>query len=173
MRRFGASFGGRIVGLSLVTGIVALVAPTGGMKVNARQDTIMTRLFAPVEIGADVSDLPASERLALAHIVDAARVMDGLFLQQVWAGNPSMLLSLLGDRSVTGEARLDFFVLNKGPWSRIENNRSFVPEAPDKPNPNDAESSSKPSTIKTTQTCKIYVHVLVQGGRETKQYGLS
>jgi hypothetical protein len=133
MRRFGASFGGRIVGLSLVTGIVALVAPTGGMKVSARQDTIMTRLFAPVEIGADLSDLPASERLALAHIVDAARVMDGLFLQQVWAGNPSLLLSLLGDQSAAGEARLDFFLLNKGPWSRIENNRSFVAEAPDKP----------------------------------------
>ncbi|MDA1094928.1 MAG: hypothetical protein O3A25_16880 [Acidobacteria bacterium] len=109
------------------------MALTGGTTARARQDTTMTRLFAPVEIGADLSGLPASERQALAHIVDAARVMDDLFLQQVWAGNPSLLLSLLGDQSASAVARLNFFLLNKGPWSRIENNRPFIPGAPDKP----------------------------------------
>ncbi|MEE8129682.1 MAG: hypothetical protein V3T48_05315 [Vicinamibacterales bacterium] len=93
----------------------------------------MTRLFARVEIGADLSALPNSERLALAHIVDAARVMDGIFLEQVWAGNPSMLLSLLKGDRVTGQATLDFFLLNKGPWSRIDENRGFVAGAPVKP----------------------------------------
>jgi hypothetical protein len=44
-----------------------------------------------------------------------------------------LLLSLLGDQNATGKARLDFFLLNKGPWSRIEDNRSFVPGVPDKP----------------------------------------
>jgi hypothetical protein len=135
MSRREASFNGETRGLShvaiaLLVGILALSASA---RTAAQQETTMTRLFAPVEIGADLSDLPTSERLALAHIVDAARVMDGLFLQQVWAGNPSLLLSLLGDQNVTGKARLDFFLLNKGPWSRIEDNRSFVPGAPDKP----------------------------------------
>ena len=104
-----------------------------GAAMSAQQGTTMSRLFTPVEIGADLSALPGSEREALAHIVDAARIMDGLFLEQVWAGNPSMLLSLLGDQSAVGPARLDFFLLNKGPWSRIEENRRFVPGAPDKP----------------------------------------
>jgi hypothetical protein len=135
MSRREASFNGETRGLShvaiaLLVGILALSASA---RTAAQQETTMTRLFAPVEIGADLSDLPTSERLALAHIVDAARVMDGLFLQQVWAGNPSLLLSLLGDQSATGKPRLDFFLLNKGPWSRIEDNRSFVPGAPDKP----------------------------------------
>ena len=93
----------------------------------------MTRLFARVEIGADLSALPNSERRALAHIVDAARVMDGIFLEQVWAGNPSMLLSLLKGDRVTGQATLDFFLLNKGPWSRVDENRRFVAGAPVKP----------------------------------------
>ena len=104
-----------------------------GAAMVARQGTTMSRLFTPVEIGADLSALPGSEREALAHIVDAARIMDGVFLEQVWAGNPAMLLSLLGDQSAVGRARLDFFLLNKGPWSRIEENRRFVPGAPDKP----------------------------------------
>ena len=135
MSRREASFSGETRGLSYVAVafLVGILALSASARTAAQQETTMTRLFAPVEIGADLSDLPTSERLALAHIVDAARVMDGLFLQQVWAGNPSLLLSLLGDQSATGKARLDFFLLNKGPWSRIEDNRSFVPGVPDKP----------------------------------------
>jgi hypothetical protein len=135
MSRREASFSGETRGLSYVAvaSLVGILALSASARAAAEQETTMTRLFAPVEIGADLSDLPTSERLALAHIVDAARVMDGLFLQQVWAGNPSLLLSLLGDQSATGKPRLDFFLLNKGPWSRIEDNRSFVPGVPDKP----------------------------------------
>ncbi|MDE0828471.1 MAG: hypothetical protein OSB03_04665 [Vicinamibacterales bacterium] len=135
MSRREASFSGETRGLSYVAVafLVGILALSASARTAAQQETTMTRLFAPVEIGADLSDLPTSERLALAHIVDAARVMDGLFLQQVWAGNPSLLLSLLGDQNATGKARLDFFLLNKGPWSRIEDNRSFVPGVPDKP----------------------------------------
>jgi len=135
MSRREASFSGETRGLSYVAVafLVGILALSASVRTAAQQETTMTRLFAPVEIGADLSDLPTSERLALAHIVDAARVMDGLFLQQVWAGNPSLLLSLLGDQNATGKARLDFFLLNKGPWSRIEDNRPFIPGVPDKP----------------------------------------
>lgn len=93
----------------------------------------MTRLYAPVEIGADVAALPASERAALARILDAARVMDALFLEQVWAGNPAVLMALQGDRSPAGRGRLDYFLLNKGPWSRLEDDRPFLPGVPPKP----------------------------------------
>ena len=116
-----------------LTGLVAVAASIGAAATGAGQEAIMTPLFAPVEIGADLSALPTSERQALAHIVDAARVMDGIFLEQVWAGNPSMLLELLNDAGPAGPATLDFFLLNKGPWSRIEDNRPFVAGAPAKP----------------------------------------
>jgi len=116
-----------------VTGLVAVASSIAAMTTSAGQEATMTPLFAPVEIGADLSALPNAERRALAHIVDAARVMDGIFLEQVWAGNPSMLLALMNDDGPTGQATLDFFVLNKGPWSRIEENRRFVAGAPAKP----------------------------------------
>ena len=115
------------------TGLVAVAASIGAMTTGAGQEATMTPLFAPVEIGADLSALPNAERQALAHIIDAARVMDGIFLEQVWAGNPSMLLALMNDDGPAGQATLDFFVLNKGPWSRIEENRRFVAGAPAKP----------------------------------------
>ena len=93
----------------------------------------MTARFAPVDIEVDLSALPDNERQALARIIEAARVFDPLFLRQVWAGNEAMLLDLINDRSALGQARLHYFLINKGPWSRLDHNRPFVPGAPEKP----------------------------------------
>ena len=93
----------------------------------------MTARFAPVDLTADISALPGPERQALARLIEAARVCDALFLRQVWAGNEPMLLSLLQDGSELGTARLQYFLLNKGPWSRLDENEPFVPGAPPKP----------------------------------------
>ena len=98
----------------------------------------MTARFAPAEIGAN---LPKPERDALAKLVDAARIMDALFLRQVWAGNDAMLQDLaqraampVGPRaSRTAAARLHCFLLNKGPWDRLDHHAPFVPGAPPKP----------------------------------------
>jgi hypothetical protein len=93
----------------------------------------MTARFAPVDIAADVSALPANERQALARLVEAARVFDSLFLRQVWEGNETMLLDLTRDTSPLGLARLHYFVLNKGPWSRLDEGKPFIAGAPPKP----------------------------------------
>ena len=93
----------------------------------------MAPLLVPVEIGASVAALPDTERRALTQIVEAARIMDGIFLEQVWAGNPPLLLKLLADDTPRGQARLNFFLTNKGPWSRLEDNRPFIPGVPPKP----------------------------------------
>jgi hypothetical protein len=101
----------------------------------------MTARFAPAEIGADITGLPKNERDALARLVDAARIMDALFLRQVWAGNAAMLHELaqkaampVGPRaSRTAAARLHCFLINKGPWDRLNANAPFVPGAPPKP----------------------------------------
>jgi peptidase M49-like protein len=100
---------------------------------NVDQLRMMTARFAPVDLSADVSKLPANERQALAKLVEAAKVMDTLFLRQVWAGNETMLLNLVQDTSDIGRARLHYFLLNKGPWSRLDHNDAFIPGAPPKP----------------------------------------
>ena len=93
----------------------------------------MTARFAPVDIQADVSKLPDTERRALAKIVQAAALMDPLFLRQAWAGNERLLLSLVADTSPLGRERLHAFLLNKGPWSRLDHNAPFIPGVPTKP----------------------------------------
>jgi len=93
----------------------------------------MAARFAPVEIGADLSALPESERQALVHLMAAARLMDAVFLRQVWAGNESLLMHLVEDDSPTGRARLRAFLVNKGPWSRLDHDAPLVAGVPDKP----------------------------------------
>ena len=89
--------------------------------------------FAPTDLTADVNALPANEREALAHMVRAAQVMDALFLEQVWAGNEPMLYALIRDETPAGKARLHEFLINKGPWGRLDHNAAFIPGAPEKP----------------------------------------
>ncbi|HYO55688.1 dipeptidyl-peptidase 3 family protein [Archangium sp.] len=111
---------------------VAGTQPSPSMS-NTSELERLTAPFAPVDIQADVSQLPENERRALAKIVQAARVMDPLFLRQVWAGNETLLLDLVKDDSPPGRARLHAFLLNKGPWSRLDHNAPFVPGVPPKP----------------------------------------
>jgi hypothetical protein len=101
----------------------------------------MTARFAPADIGADVTRLAENERQALARLVAAARIMDSLFLRQVWAGNDALLQELsqevvtrpAGPERTVAEARLHYFLINKGPWSRLDHYRAFVPGVPAKP----------------------------------------
>jgi hypothetical protein len=130
--------------LLLVAAAAAPGAFTGDSLVNdnAQETTAvpalaelqkMTSRFAPVDIGADIKGLPESERRALAKLVEAARLMDGLFLRQVWSGNDAMLQELARRTDELGRARLHYFLINKGPWSRLDHNRVFIPGAPPKP----------------------------------------
>ena len=132
----------------LVLATAAGAAFTGDAPVQPQPSAVtttelrtMTARFAPADIGADLSRLPEGERQALARLVEAARLMDGLFLRQVWAGNDALLQQLghdivsrpPGPERTAAEARLHYFLINKGPWSRLDHNRSFVPGVPAKP----------------------------------------
>jgi hypothetical protein len=108
---------------------------------SIRDVATMASRFAPADIRADVASLPANERRALAKLVEAAKLMDSLFLRQVWAGNDAMLQELSHEaiarsRAAAADAehaRLHYFLINKGPWSRLDHNQVFIAGAPPKP----------------------------------------
>jgi hypothetical protein len=92
-----------------------------------------TARFAPTDITADLSKFSADEKRVLTKLVEASLVVDALFLRQVWAGNEALLLGLLRDDSAGGRDRLHAFLVNKGPWSRLDHNEPFVDGVPPKP----------------------------------------
>ena len=129
------------ISLALLAAAAAVAGDTLVAQSDRKTETIptlaelraMTARFAPADISADLSTLPDRERRALAKLVDAARIMDSLFLRQVWAGNDAMLQDLARRTDELGRARLHYFLINKGPWSRLDHNRVFIPGAPPKP----------------------------------------
>src|SRR3954463_9384217 len=93
----------------------------------------MAARFAPTEVSADLSGLQPQERAALAKIVEAASLMDTIYLRQAWAGNEPLLLQLSQDASPLGRARLHLFVIDKGPWSNLDHDAPFIPGVPARP----------------------------------------
>jgi hypothetical protein len=89
--------------------------------------------FAPTTLTADVSKLPAKDRQALNKIIAAAKLLDPLFLRQVWSGNNELEKKLMADKSAAGRQRLHYFYINDGPWSRLDEKEPFIEGVPEKP----------------------------------------
>jgi hypothetical protein len=127
--------------LGVAAGIFVAAAMLAAKPRVAQEDTVpdtatlqrMAARFAPTAIGADLSKVSPSDRRVLARLVQASQIVDTLFLRQVWAGNEAMLIDLGTDRTPAGRARLHYFLVNKGPWSRLDHHQPFVPGAPSKP----------------------------------------
>jgi hypothetical protein len=95
----------------------------------------MTERFAPTPLHVDTTALSAGDKRALVKLIEAARMLDHLFMQQFWNGDLSLYQKLQEDRSALGQARLHYFLINKGPWSEIDEYKAFLPGVPDKKPP--------------------------------------
>ncbi|WP_426754516.1 dipeptidyl-peptidase 3 family protein [Myxococcus sp. Y35] len=123
-----------LLGAALLSGAASAAEKTPPARFpDAAELQRQTARFAPVELRVDLSALPESERRALARIVQASKLMDALFLRQRWAGNETLLLDLVRDTTPLGRARLQAFLLDKGPWSSLDEARPFIPGVPAKP----------------------------------------
>jgi len=86
--------------------------------------------FAPTPLTADTKKLTAKDRQALDKIIAAAKLLDPLFLRQVWGGNEALEKKLKAESSATSQARLKYFYINDGPWSRLDSNEPFIENVP-------------------------------------------
>jgi hypothetical protein len=97
-----------------------------------RLSTMIAR-FAPTVITGDTTRLSVGDRAALKKLVEAARIMDRIYLRQVWSGNEALQRELEADDSPAGQLRHRYFQINMGPWSTIDDNEPFVQDIPSKP----------------------------------------
>lgn len=92
----------------------------------------MSARFTPTELRADISKLSPGDRQALAKLIDASRMLDDIFLNQLWSGNAALYAKLRRDTSPIGKARLHYFWINKGPWSSLDEGTAFLPDVPER-----------------------------------------
>ncbi len=90
----------------------------------------MTARFAPTPLKVDTSALSAGDQKALEKLIDAARILNRLFMQQLWGGSLPLFEKLQQDKTPLGLARLHYFWINKSPWSEIDGHKAFLPGVP-------------------------------------------
>ena len=99
---------------------------------DAAQLKKMAARFAPTPLEVDTSGLSSSDQKALVKLIQASRLINDIFLTQLWSGNHGELTKLEKDKSELGRARLHYFWINKGPWSEIDSHTTFAPGVPAK-----------------------------------------
>lgn len=92
----------------------------------------MAARFAPTELRADISKLAPRDRQALVKLIEASRILNDIFLQQLWSENEALYAKLQHDTTPLGKARLHYFWINKAPWSDLDDYAAFIPDLPPK-----------------------------------------
>lgn len=89
----------------------------------ARVSTPAARLarYTTVKLDPDESRLTAKEQQMLPLLIDAARVMNGIFWMEAF-GNRDSLMKTISDPVVR-----QLVDINYGPWDRLDDNAPFVP----------------------------------------------
>jgi len=111
---------------------IMLALALEGAEPDAAQLNHMASRFARAELKADTAGLSSGDQRALVKLIEAARVVNSIYLDQMWNGNHALLAKLRADTSPLGKARLRYFWLNKGPWSELDDHAAFLAGVPHK-----------------------------------------
>ncbi|MDH3255519.1 MAG: peptidase [Acidobacteriota bacterium] len=102
-----------------------VVAEATGVAVEVRED-VDKRLarYAPTELEADLTGVAESELPVLVELIKAGKLMDEIFLRQVWVGNPEFRARLAAAEGTVQT----YFDVNFGPWDRLDEMEPWVGE---------------------------------------------
>lgn len=82
--------------------------------------------LAPVEISVDPSLLNENDKAVLAKLVEAARLMDEIFLRQVYSRNVAIREALQQGSNPDYPTLLTYFTINFGPFDRLNHDEPFI-----------------------------------------------
>jgi len=119
-----------ILSLLVSFGVSACAQKSPSTAPNLAELEKMASRFASTPLRVDTSNLSVGDRQALVKLVQAARILDQVFIKQLWSGNQDLYVRLQKDPTPLGRARLRYFWLNKGPWSDIDEYKAFLPGVP-------------------------------------------
>jgi hypothetical protein len=116
--------------LFLIAWIMLITPAFTAHRLQAEDETTLAakiKRFVPTEITGDISRLSPGDRKALDKLIKAAKIIDKMYISQVWPGNEAMEQNLAKNNTPMGKLRQHYFAINMGPWSRLDHNASFIP----------------------------------------------
>ncbi len=120
-----------LITLLVVIGSVISSAQELATKVpDLAQLQTMSARFVPTRLDVDISKLSDGDRKALAKLIEAARLIDDIFMTQYWSGDHALYAKLQKETTPLGKAQLNYFWINKGPWSALDDNTAFIAGVP-------------------------------------------
>jgi hypothetical protein len=103
----------------------AAIASADGYSVAAQRAKIVR-----IDMHPDTSFLTAEERDVVNDLIQAADLLDPIFLRQVSADNPRVRNEIASLNRADGPLLLDWFDFNAGPWDTLADNRPFWGDRP-------------------------------------------
>src|SRR3954469_15945697 len=103
----------------------ALAESADGYSLAAQRAKIVR-----IDMHPDTSFLTAEERDVVNYLIQAADLLDPIFLRQVSVDNPRVRSEIASLNRADGPLLLDWFDFNAGPWDTLADNRPFWGDRP-------------------------------------------
>lgn len=87
--------------------------------------------YANVELKAELSRATIGDLKALVLMIQASQILENVFLEQVWPTNLVLKewLQKHGEDSELGKLMYSYYLINKSPWSCLDENEAFLTTA--------------------------------------------
>lgn len=117
----------------IVTGLLFLIMLNPAMaQKKGGGDMLKKQIskYAPVVIKYDTTLLDSREKVVLKKLYEASRIMDEIFLDQVYSKNRDIKAKLSSSPAGRNKLVLDYFNINFGPFDRLDHNKPFFGNDP-------------------------------------------
>jgi hypothetical protein len=101
-------------------------APAGGELDIVADIEARRAQFMPQELSPNLDHLSDGDRVALGHLIDAARMMDDIFFRQAWEQNPEFKQRVDALQGPKAAAAQDYYRIMVGPWDRLQSRETFI-----------------------------------------------
>lgn len=82
--------------------------------------------YAPTLIKYDTTLLSPKEKVCVQKLYEASKLMDSIFLKQVYSKNVEIRKQLESASSEEARLTLEYFNINMGPFDRLDHNKPFI-----------------------------------------------
>lgn len=119
---------------STVQADAALKSPAVTIETKETKDSVSDKtspsrfdIYAEVELKPDLSALSDNQKQMVVLLIEAAKVTDDIFWQQVWGDREALLSSIKDPKTKR------FADYNYGPWDRLDSDKPFIDAFGDRP----------------------------------------
>lgn len=119
-----------IITLSLISCSQSQDTSTSPEKKDSKMIQDRIAQFIPVDIKYDTTLLTDKDKIVLKKLYLASKIMDDIFLNQVYSKNEEIKNKLRSSDNIPSQLQLEYFNMMAGPFDRLENDEPFIGNEP-------------------------------------------